>query len=128
MGIGLFIFNVPNAALWGVIASIASLVPTIGTALISVPAIVFLLATGESTNAIGLAIWAGVAVGMVDNFLSPIVVGKKIDIPPFFILFSVLGGIALLGPIGILVGPLTVSLLYTLISIYRDEFTQHSIL
>jgi predicted PurR-regulated permease PerM len=61
---------------------------------------------------------------MIDNFLSPIIVGKKIKIPPLLILFSVLGGIVLLGPIGVLIGPLVVSLLDTLISIYRDEFNQ----
>jgi predicted PurR-regulated permease PerM len=49
-------------------------------------------------------------------------VGHKINIPPFLILFSVLGGITLLGPVGILIGPLTVSLLYALIEIYQDEF------
>jgi predicted PurR-regulated permease PerM len=51
-------------------------------------------------------------------------VGNKINLPPLLILFSVLGGISLLGPVGILVGPLTISLLYTLISIYRNEFKQ----
>jgi predicted PurR-regulated permease PerM len=49
-------------------------------------------------------------------------VGHKIDIPPFLILFAVLGGISLLGPVGILIGPLTVSLLYTLVEIYQKEF------
>ncbi len=122
MGLGLFIFGIPNAALWGVIASMFSLVPTIGTSIVSIPAIIFLFAVGENTNAVGLLVWSVVVVGMIDNFLSPIVVGGKINIPSLLVLFSVLGGISLLGPIGILVGPLTISLLYTLISIYRDEF------
>ena len=121
-GLGLWIFNVPNPALWGVVAAVASLLPTIGTALITVPAIIFLFATGDTSNAIGLAIWAGLVVGMVDNFLSPVIVGNKINIPPLLILFAVLGGISFLGPVGILIGPLAVSLLYTLISIYRNEF------
>jgi len=59
---------------------------------------------------------------MIDNFLSPRIIGKKIKIPSFIILFSVLGGISFLGPVGILIGPLAVSLLYTLVSIYRNEF------
>ena len=122
MGVGLTIFGVPNAALWGVVAAIASLVPMIGTSFVSVPAILFLLASGNTPAAIGLLIWSVVIVGLVDNLLNPIVVGGKINIPPLLILFAVLGGIALLGPIGILVGPLTISLLYTLISIYKNEF------
>jgi predicted PurR-regulated permease PerM len=122
MGIGLWIFNVPNPALWGVVAAVASLLPMIGTALVSVPAIIFLFATGSTASSLGLLVWSVVAVGMIDNFLSPIIVGKKIHLPSIIILFSVLGGISLLGPVGILIGPLTVSLLYTLISIYRNEF------
>ena len=126
MGFGLFLFGVPNAALWGVVASVCSLVPTIGTSLVSVPAIIFLLITDQTPQAIGLLIWAIVVVGLVDNFLTPFIVGNRINIPPLLILFSVLGGISLLGPVGILVGPLAVSLLYTLISIYRNEFKQSS--
>jgi predicted PurR-regulated permease PerM len=124
MGLGLFIFGVPNAALWGVVASICSLLPTIGTALVSVPAIIFLFATGHTTQAVGLTIWSFIAVGTIDNFLSPFIVGGTINIPPLLILFAILGGISLLGPVGILVGPLAISLLYTLISIYRNEYKQ----
>jgi predicted PurR-regulated permease PerM len=124
MGLGLALFGVPNPALWGLLTMIAALVPTVGTAIISVPAIIFLLVTGNTFEAMGLLVWAVVIVGMVDNLLSPIIVGNRIKLPPLLILFSVLGGISLLGPIGILVGPLTISLFYTLISIYRNEFKQ----
>jgi predicted PurR-regulated permease PerM len=122
MGIGLWLFNIPNPALWGMVAAVASLLPTIGTALISIPAIIFLFATHQTGNAIGLLIWSALGVGMIDNFLSPMIVGSSIQIPALLILFAVLGGVSLLGPVGILVGPLAVSLLYTLISIYRHDF------
>jgi len=122
MGIGLAIFHVPNPAIWGVIAGIASMIPPFGTAIVSVPAVIFLFATGHTGLSVGLLIWATLIVGTCDNFLTPYVVGHKINIPPFLILFSVLGGIALLGPIGILIGPLTVSMLYTLTEIYQNEF------
>jgi len=128
LGFGLWIFGIPNAALWGVVAAMTSLIPTLGTSLVSIPAIIFLFIAGHTASAIGLLIWAIVMVGMIDNFLGPIIVSKKINIPSLFILFSVLGGISLLGPVGILVGPLTISLLYTLISIYRNEFKQNTIL
>ncbi len=122
MGLGMFIFGIPNAALWGVVTGIASLVPTIGTTLVSVPAILFLLYFGHTGSAIGLGIWSLTLVGTIDNFLSPLVIGKSTSIPPLLILFSVLGGISLMGPIGILLGPLIISLLYALISIYRSGF------
>lgn len=128
MGIGLWMFGIPNAALWGVVAAITSLIPTLGTSLVSIPSIAFLFATGHTTAGIGLLVWAFIMVGMIDNFLGPLVVGKKMQISSLFILFSVLGGISLLGPVGVLVGPLTISLLYTLISIYRNEFRQNAIL
>lgn len=121
LGLGLWVFGIPNPALWGVFAGIASLIPTIGTALVSIPAIIFLISTGNTGAGIGLAIWASVLVGMIDNLLSPIVVGKKVDIHPMLILFSVLGGIALMGPAGILIGPLVVSFIYALTSVYSDE-------
>ncbi len=121
MGIGLYLFGVPNAALWGVLAGIASLIPTIGTALVAIPAVLFLFVTGNSGQAIGLAIWAATLVGTVDNILNPIFVGRKIDIHPLLVLFSVLGGISLMGPIGILVGPLAISFIYALMSVYKSE-------
>jgi len=122
MGIGLTIFHVPNSAIWGVVAGIASIIPPFGTAVVSVPAVIFLFFTGHIGLAIGLLIWAIIIVGAGDNILNPYIVGHKINIPPFLILFSVLGGIELIGPVGILIGPLTVSLLYTLIEIYQSEF------
>lgn len=127
MGIGLTIFGVPNGALWGVVAAVASLVPMIGTAFVSIPAIIYLLAMGDTVHAIGFVIWATLIVGLVDNFLNPLIISGKIQIPPIFILFAVLGGISLLGPIGVLVGPLTVSVLYTLTSIYKNEFKDSTV-
>lgn len=122
MGIGLAIFHVPNPAIWGVVAGIAAIIPPLGTAVVSVPAIIFLFLTGHTGASLGLLVWSTLIVGMGDNVLTPFVVGHKIDVPPFLILFSVLGGIELLGPVGILIGPLTVSLLYTLTEIYQTEF------
>lgn len=127
MGVGLFIFGVPNPALWGVVAAITSLIPTAGTALVSVPAIIFLFITGHIPQAIGMLAWAALFVGLIDNLLSPMLISKRIKIPEFIILFSVLGGIVLLGPVGILIGPLSVSLLYTFVSMYRKEFSPNPI-
>ncbi len=121
MGIGLRLFGVPHAALWGVVTGIASLIPMIGTAFVAVPAIAYLLIIGSQTNALGLGIWAVTLVGTIDNFLNPLIIGKQTDLPPLVILFAVLGGITMLGPIGILVGPLAVSLFRALLAIYRAE-------
>lgn len=120
LGLGLAIFGIPNAVLFGVIAAIASLVPMFGTGLVAIPVILFLFATGDITTAIGFSIWAGVIVGTSDEVLRPLVIGNHLNIPPLLILFAVLGGIAYLGPIGVLIGPLALSFLHALISIYRE--------
>lgn len=119
--IGLWIFGVPNPALWGVVAGMASFVPTLGTSIVFVPSILFLLFTGMQIQALGLLLWAMLLVGMIDNILSPYIISKNTDVPSLFILFSILGGISLMGPVGIIMGPLTISFLYSLVSIYRKE-------
>lgn len=121
MGLGMYVFGVPHAALWGVVAAIASMVPTIGTALVAIPAAIFLLIMDRTGAAIGFSLWALTLVGTIDNFLNPYLVGKKIDIHPLLVLFSVLGGVALMGPIGILIGPLAISFMYALASVYKTE-------
>lgn len=119
--VGLTIFGVPNAAIWAVIAGIASFVPTIGTSIVSVPAVIYLFLSGMQLQAIGLLIWSAVLVGTIDNILNPYIISKNTEMPSLFVLFSILGGISLIGPIGILIGPLVLSLLYTLVSIYKKE-------
>ncbi len=121
VGIGLTIFGVPSAALWAVVAGFASFVPTVGTSIITVPSILFLYFTGHHLQALGLLLWSLVLVGMIDNALAPYVISKNTEIPSLFILFSILGGVSLMGPVGVLIGPLVLSLLYSLVSIYRKE-------
>ncbi len=119
--IGFAIFNVPNPALWGIVAAIASFIPSVGTALVSMPAVVYLYFNGVHINALGLLIWSVLLIGMVDNVLSPYMISKNTEVSSIFTLFSILGGIALLGPIGILIGPLSLGLLYNLVSIYKKQ-------
>ncbi len=121
---GFMIFGVPNAVIWAVVAGIASFVPTIGTSVVSVPAILFLFFTGMQMQALGLLIWSILLIGMIDNLLSPYIISKDTEIPSLFILFSILGALSLVGPIGILIGPLVLSLLYSLISIYKKEIQE----
>jgi predicted PurR-regulated permease PerM len=123
LGLGLYIFGVPNPVLWGVLAGIASMVPSIGTALVALPAILYLAILGTPVHAIGLTIWSLALVGTIDNLLQPIIVGKSIDLPPIAVLFSVLGGVTLFGVAGLIVGPLSLSLFLTLVSIYREEYS-----
>lgn len=117
-GIGFTLFGVPNPALWGSVAMLASLVPGFGTALITVPAILYLLLSGHVAAAIGLTLWGALFVGLIDNFLSPMIVGHGIKINTFIVLLGALGGLAFFGPVGFIAGPLILSLLFALLDIY----------
>lgn len=117
-GLGLFIFGVPSAIIWGFIAAIASFIPSIGTAFVTAPAIGYLFLSGHVPQAIGLIIWAAVLVGMVDNLLGPLLIERGIKIHPFMILISVLGGIQLFGITGFIAGPVVLALLFALLDIY----------
>jgi len=118
VAIGFTIFGVPGAALWGTVAAIASLIPGVGTALVNIPAVAFLFFNGETLPAAGLLLWALLAVGLIDNFLGPKLIGRGTNLHPLLILLSVLGGLALFGPVGFIIGPLSLSFLFALLDIY----------
>ncbi|MDP3965472.1 MAG: AI-2E family transporter [bacterium] len=123
--IGFAIFGVPNSILWGTVTVVAALIPGIGTALVLVPGIIFLFVTGSAGPAIGLLAWGILAVGLIDNFLAPKLVGRSMQMHPLLVLLSVLGGIAFFGPVGIFLGPLCISLLQALVTIY--SYLEHSV-
>lgn len=125
MGVGLTIFGVPNAAIWGVAAGMSSFIPTLGTSVVSIPAVLYLFFVISPLHALGMLIWAVVMVGTIDNILSPYVISKNTEISSLFILLSILGGISLIGPVGLFIGPLVLSLLYSLVSIYKKEIILH---
>ena len=110
--------GLPQPALWGSLAAISALIPSVGTSLVLVPAIIYLGVFGTLPDALGLLIWGALAVGLVDNFLAPRLLSQGSKIHPFLIFLSVLGGLIFFGPIGFLVGPLSLSLLLTLFEIY----------
>jgi len=116
--IGLTIFGVPNPVLWGTLAAITALIPGVGTSLVIIPSIAFLFLSNKIVPMLGLTIWGIVAVGLIDNFLGPKLVGSGMHIHPLLVILSVLGGVAFLGPIGFLLGPLAVSIFFAFLDIY----------
>lgn len=117
-GIGFAVFGMPNPILWGTVAAVASLAPTVGTSLVIIPAIAYLFITGHALAAFGLTAWGVLAVGLVDNLLGPILIERGVKIHPFLILLSALGGLSFFGPVGFLAGPVVLALLFTLLDIY----------
>lgn len=120
-GLGFFIFGVPNPALWGSFAVLAALIPGIGTSLVIVPGVLYLFFVSTHMHAFGLLAWGIVAVGLIDNFLGPMLVNRGVQIHPFLILLAVMGGLSFFGPIGFIAGPLIVALLFALLEIYNSS-------
>ena len=116
--LGFTLFGVPNAIFWGAVSVIVTLVPVVGVALVVAPAILFLLFTNQFVPALGLFLWGVVGVGLFDNFIGPKLVGRAAQLHPILVLFSVLGGIGFFGPIGFLLGPLVLILLFVLLDTY----------
>jgi len=115
---GFIIFGVPSPILWGMTAAVAALVPGVGTSLVIIPAILFLFLTGSVSMALGLFLWGVVAVGLIDNYLGPKLIGKNTNLHPLLVMLSVIGGLLFFGPIGFILGPLTISLFFAIVDIF----------
>jgi len=123
-GIALFIAGIGGAAFWGTVMVVLSIIPGIGTALVWVPAVIYLIAGGHHGAGIALAVWCGVVVGTVDNVLRPRLVGKDTKMSDLLILLSTLGGILLFGAVGFIIGPIVAALFITIWDIYGITFKE----
>lgn len=125
-GFGFFLFGISNPALWGAVAMVAALVPTFGTSLVIIPAVLYLIFSDNLFNAIGLALWGALAVGLLDNFIGPQLVKQKAKVHPILVLLGVLGGVSIFGPMGFIVGPLIFALLFAMLDIYKSIWQDES--
>jgi predicted PurR-regulated permease PerM len=121
-GIGFAVFGVPFPALWGFLAAFLALLPVGGATLVWLPGAIYLFTTGATLKGVLLAVWGVLLVSTPDNFLKPLIIGKKAKIPTFFLFIAILGGIRAYGFLGILFGPVVVTLLTAFVQIYREEF------
>jgi predicted PurR-regulated permease PerM len=121
VGIGFWIAGLPSPLVFGVVASLVALIPMVGSALIWVPGALFLAARGEYGHAIFLAAWGAVVVGMVDNFLRPMLISGRADVPTLAVFVGVMGGLAAFGFIGLFLGPIVLGLLVALFRYESEE-------
>ncbi len=120
-GVAFWLLGIGGALLWGALMILLSLLPAVGSALVWVPVAGYLLLTGATVKAIILiGIGAGV-IGLVDNFLRPQLVGRDTRMPDYVILVSTLGGIAIFGINGFVIGPLIAALFLAAWTLFRDE-------
>ena len=116
------VVGIEGAVFWGAIMAVLSFIPGIGSALVWVPAVIILAATGHFAKAIGLGIFCAVVVGSIDNLLRPILVGRDTEMHELMILFGTLGGIIMFGVVGVIIGPIVAALFVTVWEIYGVAF------
>lgn len=109
-GIAFAIVGIDGSVLWGVLMGFLSLVPAIGSAIIWVPAAVFLFATQQIWQGVFIVGFFVIIVGLADNLLRPLLVGKDTKMPDYLILISTLGGMEIYGINGFVIGPLIAAL------------------
>ena len=104
-GLAFFVLGVPGAVLWGAVMALLSLLPAVGAVLVWGPVAAYFFFSGEVVKGIGLTLWGAVVIGLVDNVLRPILVGKDTRMPDYLVLVATLGGIVVFGLNGFVIGP-----------------------
>jgi len=123
-GILFAVVGIPAALIWGVVMVFASLVPSVGSAIVWLPAAIIMFLLGNIWEAIVIvAIGAGV-IGTIDNFLRPYLVGKDLSMHPLIILFSILGGLVMFGISGFVIGPIIAALFLSFWDMYAQYYKE----
>ncbi|HLC89285.1 MAG TPA: AI-2E family transporter [Candidatus Nanoarchaeia archaeon] len=125
--LGFFIFGISSPILWGVIMALLALIPVVGTGLVWIPASAILVLDGMFQNSnslifkgVALFVYCLIFVGSLDNIIRPKLMSGRAKIHPVFILLGSLGGLFLFGPLGIIFGPLVLSLVVVLVELYKS--------
>ncbi|SMC21316.1 Predicted PurR-regulated permease PerM [Desulfacinum hydrothermale DSM 13146] len=122
-GVGLMLVGIPGL-FWGSVMAFTSFIPVVGTALVWVPAVGYLLLLGKIKSAIFLAAWCAVLVGSIDNFLRPFFMRGQAEMSTFYIFLAILGGVQFFGLAGIIYGPLILGFAMVMLYIYQIEYRE----
>jgi len=118
-GIGFFLFGAPNALLLTLFACLAGIFPIIGTTIIWLPVTLYLIIGGNTLPALGV-VGFGLIANFIDNFLRPVIVSKRSNMPSSLIFIGMIGGVFYFGIMGFILGPLILAYLLIIIEIYRS--------
>jgi predicted PurR-regulated permease PerM len=113
--------GLPAPLLWGVVMALLAVVPMLGTYVAWVPAALWLGMEGSWGKALILAVWGGVLVGSIDNLLRPVLVGNRLRLHTVLACISVVGGLFLFGPAGLILGPVALTLTTVLLETWRSR-------
>lgn len=125
--IGFFIFGIEDPFFWFVIVTIGSMIPFVGTLIGILPVFILTLSSGSPFQAWGILIYGFVVVGSTDNIIRLYVLKKLDNVHPLITLIGVIVGVPLFGFIGLIFGPLLISLFIVIVKIYRKEYGKHKV-
>lgn len=120
-GMMFWLLGIPAALLWGLVMTILSIIPVLGSFVVWIPASVLLAADGRWVHAIVLALWGSVVISNIDNILRPMLVGNRLRLHTVPAFMSMVGGLLVFGMSGFILGPLAVTVTVTLIDIWRER-------
>lgn len=123
-GLGYWLLGVPFALLLGFATGFAALFPIGGSALVWLPASLYLFFQGAYVQGTILLVWGVGIVGAADNILKPLFIGSRLRLPTLFLFFGILGGLSLFGPLGVILGPVLLALLAALLDLYLKEYAK----
>ncbi|WP_189689706.1 AI-2E family transporter [Pseudorhodoferax aquiterrae] len=123
-GLAFWFLGIHAPVLWAVLMAFLSLLPAVGAGLVWGPVAIYLLATGATLQGIGLVVYGVLVIGLVDNVLRPLLVGKDTKMPDYVVLISTLGGMALFGLNGFVIGPLIAAMFIAVWDIFATEQAQ----
>ncbi len=124
-GLTLWAFGVRAPILWGMVMVLLSIIPMVGAWLVLYPVAIFQLLAGHTLSGLAIFLIGALIIGNVDNLLRPKLVGRDSGMHDLMIFFATLGGIALFGVMGFIVGPVIAALFLTMLDIYGEEFKSH---
>ncbi|ASE63159.1 AI-2E family transporter [Chryseobacterium indologenes] len=124
--IGYLIFGAPGPVLLFALTAASSVIPVVGTAIVYVPVCIFMIAEGNTGPGLGLAAYCVVVVGLTDNLLRFTLLKKLENIHPLNTVFGIIMGMNLFGFMGLIFGPILISLTLLLIQVYRNEFADEN--
>jgi predicted PurR-regulated permease PerM len=117
-GLAFWFLDVDGALLWAVVMAFLSLLPAVGAALVWAPVALYFFLAGDFSSAAGLAAWGVLVIGLVDNLLRPLLVGKDTRLPDYLVLTTTLGGMAVFGINGFVLGPAIAAMFVAVWHIY----------
>lgn len=119
-----YIAGIQGAIIWGLLMVLASSIPGFGSYIIWLPAAIIMLILGRTWTGIGMILFGSLIIGTIDNFLRPVLVGKDTSMHPLLVLLSTLGGIAVFGISGFIIGPIIASLMLAFWEMYEHYYSK----